>query len=178
MCIHGPFSTAPSYHTDTCTHNLHQCVFSGHLTLSAISDLRGGILWLIALTRGSVCTAACRGSWLEAGTGSNWCGKKRESERKKKEREREGEKRRGGCGEKVWEIWVKRTVSGRAGWDVVWAGVGVGGDHPHHMFHGVPQCGWLWAKRTQHTQPHALPDALIFTALPPLTRKLQLWIFN
>lgn len=62
---------SPSYRTDTCTHTLHRCVFSGHLTLSAISDLRGGILWLITLTRGSVCTAACRGSWLEAGTGSN-----------------------------------------------------------------------------------------------------------
>ena len=75
--------------------------------------------------------------------------------------------RRGGCWEKVWEIWVKRTLRGRVGWDAVWAGAGVGGDHPHHMFHGVLQCGWLWAKHTQHTQPHALPDALIFPALPP-----------
>lgn len=43
-------------------------------------------------------------------------------------------------------------------------GMGRGGcraDHPHHMFRGVLQCGWLWCKHTQHTQPPALP------ALPP-----------
>ena len=85
---------------------------------------------------------------------------------REKEKKKEREKRRGGCREKVWEIWVKRTGE----WGGMWCGhaVGVGGDHPHHMFHGVLQCGWLCAKHTQHTQPHALPDALIFTALPPL----------
>lgn len=72
-------------------------------------------------------------------------------------RERKGENRR----EKVWEIWVKRTVCRRVR-------VGAGVDHPHHMFYSVLQRGWLWAKHSQHTRPHALPDGLIFTALPPL----------
>lgn len=72
-------------------------------------------------------------------------------------RERKGENRR----EKVWEIWVKRTV-----WRRVRVGAGV--DHPHHMFYSVLQRGWLWAKHSQHTRPHVLPDGLIFTALPPL----------
>lgn len=72
-------------------------------------------------------------------------------------RERKGENRR----EKVWEIWVKRTVYRRVR-------VGAGVDHPHHMFYSVLQRGWLWAKHSQHTRPHALPDGLIFTALQPL----------
>ena len=63
--------SSPLYTTLTRAHMLHHCVFSGHLTRSAISDLRGVILWLITLTQGCVCAAACWGSWLEAGTGSN-----------------------------------------------------------------------------------------------------------
>lgn len=35
---------------------------------------------------------------------------------KKKKKKREGEKKQGGCCEKVWEIWVKRTVCGRVVW--------------------------------------------------------------
>lgn len=126
-------------HTDTCTHTLHHCVFSGHLTLSEISNLRGGILCLITLTRGSACTAACRGSWLEARMGYNWCGKRRESARQRGGRGRE--KVDYVAGMKVWEIWVKRTVWGWVGWGMVWAGVGVQGwSSPSH----VPRCPAVW----------------------------------
>ena len=76
-------------------HNCRRCAFTGHLTLRAILNRRSGILWLITLTGGSVCTAACQGSWLEAGTGSNRCGKgegeKSERGRAKKREERRGE---------------------------------------------------------------------------------------
>lgn len=50
-------------------------IFFCHLTLDAISYLRGDILWLVTSTHGFVCTAACRGSWLE---GSDWSDKKKD----------------------------------------------------------------------------------------------------
>lgn len=124
---------------------------SGHLTLSPVSDLRGGILQLITLTQGFVCTAACQGSWLESGVRSNpvcRVGVRVWSE--------------SGGGDNVRGIWVKRTVCGQAGWYVLWAGAGAGGDHPYHMFLGVLQRARLQAQRAQHTQPLALPDAFKF----------------
>lgn len=87
-----------------------------------------------------------------------------------RERGEGGESRRG---DRVRGIWVKRTVCGQAGWYVLWAGAGAGGDHPYHMFLGVLQRGRLRAKRAQHTQPRALPDALIFFFFSPLLLLLR-----
>ena len=83
------FVSAAPYLTLAHIHSLHHYVFTGHLTLGAISNWRGGILRLITLTQGSVCTAACRGSWLEAGTGFNQCGKMSEIVRRRVKKKKE-----------------------------------------------------------------------------------------
>lgn len=54
--------------------------------------------------------------------------------------------------EGVRDLGQKDSVWGEtAGWGMGGAEVGVGGDHPYHMFHGVLQCGrrW-WAEHARH----------------------------
>lgn len=152
-CFHCLFIT----HRHTCT--LHHCIFSGHRTLFKLDrwhSLAHYINSRLCLHRGLSGLVVGGRIWLKWQNDRKW------------EKKREIKKRQVGyCWEKVWDIWVKRTVWGWEGWDVVWAEVGVGGDHPHHMFHGVLWCGWLWTKHKQLTQPYALPDALICTATSP-----------